>query len=239
MTDQPETAALPWPDTSHVLLSGVVGSIAYGLSTPESDVDRLAVFAAPTLAFHGLHLPVDKAATIAKSDPDWTAHEARKFAGLCLGSNPTVTELLWLEWYEHEHPLGRKLVEIRQAFQCRKRVRDAYIGYATGDFHRLLDKGDFQSKMRARREKHARHLLRLLDQGFEVYSTGRLTIRVADPDRYREFGQRVIGNTERARRALAEAEERFNGCTSPLPERPDEPAVEAWLHEVRRHFLPG
>ncbi len=32
-----------------VLLSGIVGSTAYGLAGPGSDVDRLGMFAAPTL----------------------------------------------------------------------------------------------------------------------------------------------------------------------------------------------
>jgi hypothetical protein len=31
-----------------VLLSGIVGSQAYGLATPDSDVDRLGMFAFPT-----------------------------------------------------------------------------------------------------------------------------------------------------------------------------------------------
>ena len=41
------------------LLEGIVGSTAYGLAGPHSDVDRLGVFAAPTRAFHGLYPPID------------------------------------------------------------------------------------------------------------------------------------------------------------------------------------
>ena len=44
------------PDTPpNVLLSGIVGSTAYGLDTKDSDVDRLGVFAAPTEKLLGLH----------------------------------------------------------------------------------------------------------------------------------------------------------------------------------------
>jgi hypothetical protein len=43
-----------------VLLQGIVGSTAYGLAGPHSDVDRLGVYAALTWAFHGLRLPIDK-----------------------------------------------------------------------------------------------------------------------------------------------------------------------------------
>ncbi len=40
-----------------VLLAGIVGSTAYGLAGPDSDVDRLGVFAAPTLSLLGLDAP--------------------------------------------------------------------------------------------------------------------------------------------------------------------------------------
>jgi hypothetical protein len=221
----------PVPGT--VLLSGIVGSTAYGLAGPDSDIDRLGVFAAPTVAFHGLHPPIGKAASVVRNDPDATYHEAAKLATLCLSGNPTVTELLYLNAYEVVTPLGLELVEIRSAFHSAKRARDAYFGYATAQFHRLLNTGQFQSKMRKRVSKHGRHLLRLLDQGFELFTTGRLTIEVADPARYIEFGERVADNPEAARPALAEAEERFDSARSVLPEHPDEAVVERWLLRVR------
>lgn len=221
----------------HVLLSGVVGSTAYGLAGPESDVDRLGVYAAPTVEFHGLRPPLGKAATVVLHEPgDATFHEAGKMAALCLGGNPTVTELLWLDEYETATELGRELVAIRTAFLSAKRTRDAYFGYATSQLHRLLDTGQFQSKMRKRVEKHARHLCRLLDQGFELYSTGHLTIRVADPDRYMDFGRRVAEDAQAARDALVDAERQFDSARSPLPERPDKATVERWLLRVRAQY---
>ncbi|GAA0233640.1 nucleotidyltransferase domain-containing protein [Cryptosporangium japonicum] len=221
----------------NTLLLGVVGSTAYGLAHAGSDVDRLGVYAVPTVELHGLHLPIDKAATVVRHDPDQTVHEARKFAMLCLSSNPTVTELLWLPSYEQRTPLGDELVGLRTAFASADGVRNAYFGYATAQFKRLLTTGQFQSKMRKRQSKHGRHLLRLLDQGYEYYVTGRLRLRVDDPERYREFGDRVAADPEVARPVLAAAQEKFDGATSPLPLAPDEPAVEAWLRRVRKEYL--
>jgi hypothetical protein len=221
----------------HILLSGIVGSTAYGLATTESDVDRLGVYAAPTVQFHGLHPPVGKDASVVRNNPDVTFHEAGKLALLCLSGNPTVTELLWLDEYETRTPLGDELVAIRGAFLSAERCRDAYFGYATAQFHRLLATGRFQSKMRKRVSKHARHLLRLLDQGFGLYSTGRLTIRVDAPQRYIEFGERVADDPETARSALTDAEERFNSTPSVLPDRADEATVEAWLRRVRAVYF--
>jgi hypothetical protein len=226
-------------DTMHVLLSGIVGSTAYGLAGPDSDVDRLGAYAAPTVAFHGLRPPIGRAATTVSHNPDVTLHEAAKLALLCLGGNPTVTELLWLpdDLYDVRTPLGDELIEIRGAFLSAKRCREAYFGYATAQFRRLLATGQFQSKMRKRQSKHGRHLLRLLDQGYQLYVTGRLPIRVEDPARYVEFGERVAEDPAAARPALAEAEAKFDTATSVLPEQPDESTVERWLLRVRRAHL--
>jgi hypothetical protein len=112
-----------------VLLSGVVGSKAYAMDTDGSDVDRLGVYAAPTVAFHGLDLPVDKAATVVfkEPDPDYQVHEARKFVRLAMSSNPTATELLWLDpgLYEKRTPLGDGLIGLRGCLATARLVRKA------------------------------------------------------------------------------------------------------------------
>jgi hypothetical protein len=220
----------------NVLLQGIVGSTAYGLAHAGSDIDRLGVYAAPTIAFHGLHLPIDKHASVVTHDPDTTHHEARKYCALALGGNPTVSELMWLDGYEIQTDLGAELVAIRGAFLSAKRVRDAYCGYAASQLHRLVDTGRFQSKMRKRESKHGRHMLRLLDQGLALYRTGQLPVRVDDPQRYIDFGERCAGNPDAARPALAEAEAAFDAARSPLPDQPDEAAVEAWLRRVRAAY---
>jgi uncharacterized protein len=224
-----------------ILLRGIVGSTAYGLAGPQSDIDRVGVYAAPTLAFHGLHPPVDKADTIISSKPDQALHEALKFARLCLSGNPTVMELLWLpeDLDDITTDLGDALVAIRSAFLSAPRVRDAYFGDAMSQFGRLnrRDDGTFSSDLRRRTAKHARHLLRLLDQGLRLYTTGELVVRLEDPQRYLDFGESVAADPEQARPALARAEAEFEAARPVLPERPDESTVEEWLLSVRRHYL--
>lgn len=226
-----------------VLLRGVVGSTAYGLNVPgRSDVDWLGMFAAPTEEFHGLRLPKD---TYTTKDPDSTLHEAGKYAHLALGCNPTAIELMWLPEYEVRTDLGDDLIAIRGAFLSAKRVRDAYFGYATSQFGRLERRGDgtFSSDTQHRTAKHARHLLRLLFQGYHLYRYGTLMIRLEDSAvmAIREFGDRVAGgDTARAHQILANYEAAFDRYTSPLPDRPDEATVERWLLEVRRaHYTPA
>ncbi|MGV9245267.1 nucleotidyltransferase domain-containing protein [Streptomyces sp. NPDC003710] len=225
----------------HVLLSGIVGSTAYGLAHQGSDVDRIGLFAAPTEQLHGLHRPKESHVTTA---PDSTLHEAAKWCRLVLGGNPTAMELVWLpeELYEARTPLGEELIGIRTSFLCARRVRDAYLGYATQQFRRLEARGDgsFSADTRKRTAKHARHLKRLCHQGLELYTTGRLTIRVDNPDEYHDFGERVAADPSVALPLLRFYESAFDERPSVLPERPDEAPAEAWLRRVRaRFYAPG
>lgn len=221
------------------LLAGIVGSTAYGLAGPNSDVDRLGVFAAPTVTFHGLHAPAE---TLASSKPDVTMHEAAKFARLALSGNPTVSELLWLPdgLYETRTQLGDELIGIRDAFLCAHRTRDAYLGYATQQFRKLEIRGDgsFSADTRKRTAKHARHLSRLCQQGFMLWATGNLSIRVDNPQELIDFGERVAaGDLDHAKALMDHYERLFETSRSVLPDQPNEAVAESWLIRVRRWFL--
>lgn len=218
-----------------VLLEGVVGSTAYGLGGPGSDIDRLGVFAHPASELLALGSPADTHVTVA---PDVTRHEARKFCKLALSANPTVSELLWLprDLYSVRHPLGDELIDIRYAFLSAKRVRDAYLGYAEQQFRKLDARGDgsFSADTRKRTAKHARHLYRLCHQGYQLYSSGSLQVRLARPQEFLEFGERVAtGDVDLARSMLQEHEDLFDAARPVLPAEPDRHAVEAWLLRVR------
>lgn len=218
--------------SDRILLGGVVGSQAYGLAHEGSDVDRLGVYAAPTEQFLGLYPPTDKNSTKHSTKPDITRHEALKFCRLALGMNPTVYELLWLENYEYKTEKGAWLIELREAFQSRQAVRDAYFGYATQQF-RKLDKHGYTP----RGAKNARHLLRLLIQGYELYTTGKLTVRLEDPERVRDFGMHVtVPGSNLASMTIDYYEDLFDSADSPLPEKPDTDTVNDWLLTVRREM---
>jgi predicted nucleotidyltransferase len=222
---------------TNVLLSGVVGSTAYGLAHAGSDVDRLGLFAAPTVELHGLRRPKESYVTTA---PDRTLHEAAKWCRLALSGNPTAMELAWLpdELYEVRTPLGDELIGIRGSFLSAGRVRDAYLGYAVQQFRRLESRGGESAPADTRRRtaKHARHLKRLCAQGLELYTTGRLTLRVDHPQEFHDFGERVAADPSAALPLLRAYEAAFAEARTALPEIPDEGPVESWLHRVRAHF---
>jgi hypothetical protein len=215
----------------HILLSGVVGSVAYGMAGPGSDVDRLGVFAHDTASMFGLDEPSRSIVTTA---PDVTYHEAAHAARLLLQANPTLTDLLWLEAYEIRKPLGDELVGLRHAVLCARRVREAYLGYALDQTRKLLARdGTFNPDVRRRTAKHARHIHRLVDHGLELYTTGHLTIRLADPQRCIDFGDQVAADPQRVIPFMAEARHRYEDARTVLPDRPSRGVVEGWLKRVR------
>lgn len=224
-----------------VLLQGVVGSTAYGLATPESDVDRLGIFACRTEQFFTLR---DPKWTIVTTHPDSQLHEAKKYCQLALQCNPTVLELLWLDVYDRSHMLGRELLDLRHLFLSAKRVRDAYFGYATQQLMRLHSTNAFNDKLankedqRKKVAKHARHTLRLLHQGLHLYRTGHLQVRLEFPDNLRAMGEQVAdGDVDFIKTRVADYERWFDQVSTALPSEPDQHRIEMWLHAVRREFL--
>jgi predicted nucleotidyltransferase len=226
------------PSDDNVLLSGIVGSHAYGLAGPDSDVDRLGVFVTPSLRLLGLAPPAE---SIVSAKPDTTFHEAGKAARLMLSCNPTVIELLWLpdHLYEKRSRLGDEAIAIRTSFLSARRVRHAYLGYATQQARKISSPARASDSVDARAKrvaKHARHLMRLVEQGRELYATGTMTLALADPRRYLDFGRRVAADPQVAASFMADAEARFDAVRTVLPEQPDNAVVEDWLLRVRKAY---
>lgn len=221
-----------------LLLQGVVGSTAYGLSREGSDVDRLGVFVAPTIEVAGLDWHSGRETKV-QTKPDVTLHEVGKYLRLALKCNPTIMELLWLskDLLEYAEPFyGLRLVGLRKAFLSEKYVRAAYGGYAYQQANKLRERGDgsFSADTRKRTAKHARHILRLLRQGRELLETGKLTIRVPDPESYFAFDDM----TSSEMLDVYEKEDKlFLGAKSVLPSAPDVDKVREYLTAVRMRFL--
>ncbi|MFC9896474.1 DNA polymerase beta superfamily protein [Nocardia sp. NPDC127579] len=223
-----------------LLLEGVVGSHAYGLDTPASDIDYLGVYVEPTRTFLGLHPPTrDRGTRQGRDGADATYHEVGKAMALILSCNPTATEVLWLDKYTVATDFGMELVGLRSSFLSAARVRDAYFGYAMAQFRRMLHRREHEGLADPRLAKHARHTMRLLWQGYQLYTTGFLPIRLPDPAPYFEFGRRLSteAGADVAKALIAEYEQKFDTATTALPRRADEAPLEDFLQRVRRAHL--
>ncbi|APC46372.1 nucleotidyltransferase [Streptomyces phage BRock] len=223
----------------NTILRGVVGSTAYGLATPESDIDYMGVYMEPQEYFLGLRLVQERDLTVHKTgeEEDVTYHEVAKFCRLALKSNPSILEFLWLPEYDVVTPPGKWLIESRHWFASAKLVKAAYLGYAEQQFKLLQRRGDFGSDMKHRTEKHARHLYRLLIQGFGLYRTGELDVRLTQDEVFqvRGFGQAVgEGNLDLAAKVMAEYEELFNTRKPHVRHEPLTDAVDNMLCNMRK-----
>ncbi len=217
----------------NILLKGVVGSKAYGLAHEGSDTDRIGVFAADTGGLFSLTPLKD---TITTHNPDLTLHEAAKAAKLLMSCNPTLTEILWLPEYEEQSYWGERLVDIRKCFLSEDRVRDAYLGYATQQFRKLEAHGKFNSDINeTRAPKHARHLYRLVLQGYELLSTGELTVRLEDPEACKDFGEFAVTHLDSVKAWLEDWQYKYNR-PSVLNREPKRVAIQNWLNIVRRAY---
>ncbi len=172
-----------------IVLEGIVGSTAYGLSREGSDIDKIGVFVAPIDSFLGLHPGKE---SVVSHDPDVTHHEIKKYMSLALKCNPTITELMWLpdDLYTVRKSWGQVLIDLRADFLSDSYVRNAYGGYAMQQAQRLQRRdsdGSLADKDPKKIAKHARHCMRLMHQGIELLTYGRLTVKVPNPEYYWNF----------------------------------------------------
>jgi predicted nucleotidyltransferase len=218
--------------TSHTIYACVVGSRAYGLDGPGSDIDRRGVFQAPTAAFWRL----DKPPTHVEGPlPEQFSWELERCCVLALAANPTVLECLWSPLVTSVTSTGTELLAIRGAFLSR-RVAKTYGDYAADQLAKL------QGVLAKRGEikwKQAMHMIRLLMAGVHVLRTGEVLV---DVEQARESllairsgevpWERVVSQAAGLREALANAL-----ATTALPEEPVRSAVDDFLVRARLSAL--
>lgn len=224
-----------------IIFEAIVGSTAYGLNHAESDIDRLGVYVEPTANLTGLKLFTERDFTVVKDkpeDPDRTFHEVGKFCRLALTANPTVTELLWVpESLVLTNSVAfESLRNHRLKFLSAERVKDAYMGYATAQFKKINERWENDGDTQTRIKKHARHLLRLMHQGYTLYSTGELPIKLDNPEMYREFGEMVAYHPGHGLRVLNEYRARFELAKPVIPEHADRDRIDRIVKWIRSAY---
>ena len=224
-----------------IILEAIVGSQAYGLANENSDIDKLAIYVAPTQKILSLHKPQE---TIVHVDPDMTTHEVEKFIRLASKCNPTVLELLFLDNYETLTDEGQALILIRKAF-LNNTIKNSYGGYAISQARKLniraytdneLNKPlkdvtrGFSAKTSNRPFKHARHCFRLLQQGKQLLETGDLNVRVDNKDELMALQDLTIGEVVEK---FEEEFKEFNEIKSILSNEPDYSIINNTLLKIR------
>ena len=223
----------------NIILEGVVGSTAYGLATPSSDVDIKGVYVAPIREVLGLRGPQAVSETKDHTDPDWSYHELGKFVSLALKCNPTILEILFLGQYLQLSPLAHNLLQYRRSCLSEPAIRGAYGAYAKAQAERLMRRNEdgkegFDSSVKNRTAKHGRHCMRLLLQGSQLLSTGSMAVHVGDHrDWLFEMGQLAFEDPARFYTEYQAKAEQFDAIESVLPRQPGRERINSVLINLR------
>ncbi|MGH9761016.1 MAG: nucleotidyltransferase domain-containing protein, partial [Blastocatellia bacterium] len=143
---------------SCVVYRCVVGSRAYGLDGPQSDIDRRGIYLPPAeLEWSLFNLPEQ----LEDHETQECFWELKKFLMLALKANPNALECLYTHLVEYASPIAQELLEMRAIFLS-KLVYQTYNGYVMSQFkkldHDIRNRGEIKWK-------HAMHLIRILLSG--------------------------------------------------------------------------
>ena len=121
-------------DTPTLIYETVIGSHAYGLSRPDSDIDVRGIVVGPAAWYHGF---LGGPEQITHTD-DHVWFELRKFMRLAAQGNPAVLELLWTAPEHHRMVTnaGARLLGERAKFLS-QRVAKTFTGYAMAQMKRI------------------------------------------------------------------------------------------------------
>lgn len=222
-----------------LLLLGITGSMAYGLATESSDVDRQGVYCVPTERLFELDFNMSKASVVLTDPDDVQMHEIGKFIGLVLKGNPTVTELLFLDHYEVCDERIAPLIRMRSKLLGQRTIRSAYAGYASAQAQRLANRRDsgrkgFNSDLAKRTAKHGRHCFRLMLQAEQLLTEGTITVDVsARRDELFAMGELAETDIDAFVARFEERQAAIDALRSDLPEEPDIAAAQGFLTEFR------
>lgn len=231
------------PAGETLLLVGVTGSTAYGLSRPGSDIDRLGIYSIPTERVLGFGYNASKASHVWTEPDDVQLHELGKYLSLSLAGNPTITELLYLDEYEFVDPRIEPLIANRSRLLGATRIRAAYVGYAIAQAKRLRKReaqgqAGFNSDLAKRTAKHGRHCFRLLLQAEQLLATGTLSVDVsAHRDELFAIGELAESNVDAFSERFEKRREIIDAMDSVLPDEPDTGWAEEFLINFRRALL--
>lgn len=116
-----------------VVLDATVGSRAWGLAEPDSDVDRRGVFALPFSWTQGLVAPTEDLVSADGSAAYWATGKALRQA---LRADPNTLEALFVPGAKALDPMGEWILAEREAFVSLE-IYGTFGRYALGQLRRL------------------------------------------------------------------------------------------------------
>lgn len=216
----------------YVIYRCIVGSRAYGLDHPQSDIDRRGIYLPPAKLHWSLYGIPEQLEHQAEQECYW---ELQKFLILALKANPNVLECLYTPMVETSNSIAQELLEIRHIFLSQL-VYQTYNSYVLSQFKKmeqdLRTKGSIQWK-------HAMHLIRLLLSGITVLQSGFVPVRVEihRADLLAIRNQEMAWEDVNAWRLRLHDDFDRAFTNTQLPERPDYEQANAFLIRARQTMV--
>ena len=170
--------------TRPVMFVTLSGSLAYGTSTPYSDIDIRGCMLAAKSDLLGL----TSYKGYAHEGTDTYLYASQHFIGLCLDCNPAVLELLGCrpEEYALVSPAGRLLLDNYRVFLSQK-VIDSFGEYANQQLIRLQNALAHDRMGEAAQAKHLKEAFeRTLDgakKRYSVFPNGSISFRIGESEK--------------------------------------------------------
>jgi len=222
------------PDVKISLL-GLKGSRALGI--PESadcDYDYMGFYVADNSQVFSIFNKPKEQFEYNDKELDYVIYEVEKFLRLATSCNPSILEMLYLTSYNHLDNIGKTVLSNRNLFLSEKAVRNAFGGYVLSQI--LYLKRNHKFKHRQSIEKHIRHCFRLFDQGQELLETGKITIKLKDPQKYFDLAKDST-NIEKMFRLFEDRDKEFRACKSILPDKSDKYWIDQLLIKIRSNKI--
>jgi uncharacterized protein len=241
------------------ILRTVVGSGVHGIAIEGTDDhDEMGVFIGPPSGAIGLERPMEhyvyrtqpEGARSGPGDTDLVVYSLRRYLLLATKGNPTALLPLFApaDSIVVLRPLGEELRALAPAVLSQRAVR-RFLGYMDSQRQRMLGlRGGAPTRpeLVARYGydvKYASHALRLVYQGWQVLTEGRLTLPMPERERERVLRVKrgevpVIGDVVAEIDGVRERiEQGLESGDTPLPAEPDLRAISAWsIQAHRRHW---
>ena len=241
------------------ILRSVVGSGVHGIAIAGTDDhDELGIYIEPPEYLLGVTKHREdyiwrtqpEGARSGPGDTDLVTYSLQKYLRLAIKGNPTVMLPLFApaESLVKTTPLGEELRGLRKSFLSREAV-ERFLGYMHSQHERML--GQSKRNVPNRPEliakhgwdvKYGSHALRLAHQGFEIASTGTLTLPMPPAQRERVLAvKRGEIPRDEVSAEITELEARVRDLLdtgrTPLPTAPDYDAITDWaVGAQRRHW---
>jgi uncharacterized protein len=238
-----------------ILMDAYRGSISHNLEVREKgkkfitdDVDTIKIYRYPEQYYLTLEGYNRNREVYEKVDGeiDIVAYEIRKAFHLLSELNPNITPILFLkdEHYIQKSEEFNFILDNKQIFYSKNRLRDVYIGYAKQQYKKMLNKGAyFGYQGNKRRElyeklgydaKHAQHAIRLLRVGIEWLRNGEPQIyRTDDRDELLSIKMGEFKLEDIKKMYLELLKEIDEACmSSKLPEKNNKYKINKLLYQV-------